>query len=139
MSRGHEQTFRRTPETSVIGTRQCSTGSLLSSKPCGCHPRQEELDFRSLAGLTIEIEPSTQTIRDDAVDNMQAEARAALIAPCREERIERFTPDIETHATAIVGENNLDVIMPGCLRLDVDCASFATRKCVRDRVQEEVG
>jgi hypothetical protein len=70
---------------------------------------------------------------------MQSKTCAVLITTRREERIERFTPDIETHATAIVGENNLDVIMPGCLRLDVDCASFATRKCVRDRVQEEVG
>ncbi len=138
MSRGHEQTFRRTPETSVIRTRQCSTGSLLSSKPCGCHPRQEELDFRSLAGLTIEIEPSTQTIRDDAVDNMQAEARAALIAPCREERIERFTPDTATHAATIVGKKNLDNVVSRGLHLDVDGTSLVVGKRVLDRVEKEI-
>ncbi len=70
---------------------------------------------------------------------MQSKTCAALITTRREERIERLTPGIETHATAIVEKNNLDVIIPGCLRLDVDCAPFATRKCVRHRVKEEVG
>jgi len=35
---------------------------------------------------------------------MQAEASVALIATCRKEWIERFAPDLETHAAAIVGK-----------------------------------
>ena len=70
---------------------------------------------------------------------MQSKTSAALIATCREERIERSVPDIETHAAAIVGKNNFDMVDPGCLRLDVDSTSIAVRKCVRDRVEEEIG
>jgi hypothetical protein len=33
---------------------------------------------------------------------MQTQASVALIAPCREERIERFAPDANTHAAAVV-------------------------------------
>jgi hypothetical protein len=56
------------------------------------HARQYEPDFRTLARFAIEIELAAQTIRDDAVDDMQAEAGAAFIAPRREERIEGFAP-----------------------------------------------
>jgi hypothetical protein len=47
---------------------------------------------------------------------MQAEAlRAALIVTRREERIERLTPDTETHAAAIAGKKNLDIALSGRL------------------------
>jgi hypothetical protein len=59
----------------------------------GRHALQDQLDFRPLAGLALETEPAAQVIGDDAVDDMQAEAGAALIAARREERIERLAPD----------------------------------------------
>ena len=99
-------------EISAVGTRRGSTGSLLSGKLHWGHARQDESDFRSFAGLAIESEPAAQTIRDDAIDNMQAEARATLIAPRREERIERLTPDTVIHAAAVVGKKNLDIVIP---------------------------
>ena len=63
---------------------------------------------------------------------MQAKTSAALIATSGKERIERLTPDIEAHATAIVGEKNFDMIIAGCLHLDVDSTPFAAGKCVCD-------
>src|SRR4051794_4353954 len=46
------------------------------------HPRQDDLDLRAAAGLRIEVEPPAQPIGDDAIDDMQAEPGAALVAPC---------------------------------------------------------
>jgi hypothetical protein len=77
--------------------------------------RQDELDFVPSPWFAIAIEPATQTIHDDAVDDMQAESRAALIVTRREERIERLTPDTETHAAAIAGKKNLDIALSGRL------------------------
>src|SRR5882672_8615126 len=67
-------------------------------------PRQDQANFRSLAGLAFEMQPATQTIRHDGVDDMEAEAGAALIAAGGEERIEGFAPDIEAHPAAVVGK-----------------------------------
>src|SRR5216684_6061366 len=96
------------------------------------------MDFRPLAGCAIENKPATQAISNDAVDDMQAKA-SALIATCGEERIERFTPDIETHAATIVEKNNFDVVTPGGPHLDVNGTFPGVRKGVRNRVEEEVG
>src|SRR5665213_2263661 len=75
-------------------------GRLLQWRQLG----QDNLDPRALAGLGIQIESAAQPIGDDAVDDMQAEAGAALIAPRREERIEGAAADIQAHAAAIVGK-----------------------------------
>ena len=44
------------------------------------HPRQDDLDPRASAGLGIEVEPAAETVGDDAVDDVQAQAR------CRPDR-----------------------------------------------------
>ena len=80
-----------------------------------------------------------QTIRNDAVDDMQAQASVTLIAPCREEWIERFAPDVEAHAAAVVRKKNFDIVIPGRSNLDVNSAFSAVGKPMRDRVEEEVG
>jgi len=69
---------------------------------------------------------------------MQAEAGAS-IATCGEERIERFPPDIETHAAAIVAKNNFDMVTPGRPHVDINGTFLAVGKSVRNRVEEEVG
>jgi hypothetical protein len=107
--------------------------------PCRYHTRQDDLDFGSLAGSAIEIEPATQTIRDDTVDDVQAKASAALIAARREERIERLAPDGATHAAAIVGKPDFDIVIPRRQHLDVDGTFLVVGKRVRDRVEKEVG
>src|SRR6202035_1437238 len=75
--------------------------------------RQDDLDSRSAARLGIKLKPAAQTVGHDAVDDMQTEPGATLVAARREKRIERATPDIETHAAAIVGEDNLDIVLAG--------------------------
>src|SRR3981081_1273635 len=62
------------------------SNALSSGRRCRCHSRQDKLDSRSLAGFALENEPAPQTIRDDAVDDMQAEASAALVGARREDR-----------------------------------------------------
>jgi hypothetical protein len=111
----------------------------LLSERWRCDTRQDKLDFRPLVKFAIKIEPATQTIRDDAVDDMQAEARAALIATRREERIECFASDTEAHAAAIIGKTNFDIVLAGRPNLDLDDAFLPIGKCVCDRVQEKVG
>ena len=44
-----------------------------------------------------------------------------------------------THAAAIVGKNNLDIVLARRLHLDVDGACLAGLERVRDRVEEQVG
>src|SRR6476646_1617065 len=88
-------------------------------------PGQDDLDSRASAGLGIEVEPAAQTVGYDAVDNMQAESSAALIAARREERIERAAPDVEGHAATIVGKNDLHIILAGLPHLNVDRALLA--------------
>src|SRR5262245_57971055 len=79
--------FRRRPNQSGRGRR---------------HARQDELDSRPGARLAVEIDPATQALGHDAVDDMQPEAGAALVAPRREKRIERLPSDAGAHAAAIV-------------------------------------
>src|SRR6202048_4682467 len=112
--------------------------ALLSGERCRRRARQDHLDLRPLAGLAVEIEPATQIIGDDAVDDMQAEAGAALAAR-REERIERLAPDIETHAATVVGKKHFDIALAGRLHPDVDGTSLAVGKRLRDRIENEIG
>ena len=49
------------------------------------------------------MEPATQEICDDGMDDMQPEAGAAPIATRREERIEGIALDIKAHAATVVG------------------------------------
>src|SRR5207249_290963 len=78
------------------------TAPLFRSQLQRRYPRQNDLDSRAAAGFGIEVEPAAEPIGHDAVDDVQAEAGAALIAPCREERIERTAADVEAHAASIV-------------------------------------
>ena len=97
------------------------------------------MDFRSLAGLAVELKAATQTVRNDVVDDMKTEAGASPIAARRKERIERIAPDLGAHAAAIVGKSNFHIVLPGRLHLDPDGASLAVRKGVGDRVEKQVG
>jgi hypothetical protein len=85
------------------------------------------------------MEPATQTIRHDSVDDMQAETSMALIPASRKKRIESLAPDVWAHAAAVVREENYYFIVPGCLDLDVDDTAFAVGKRVRDRIEKKVG
>ncbi len=70
---------------------------------------------------------------------MQPEPGAALIAPRGEERIERAAADVEAHADAVIGKQDLDIVLAALAHLDVDRAGLAFRKRVRHRVEEQVG
>ena len=86
----------------------------------GADARQDDLDPRAAARLGIEIEPAAQPVGHDAVDDVQAEPGAALVAPRREERIERAAAHVEAHAATIVGKDDLDIVLAGLPHLDID-------------------
>jgi hypothetical protein len=102
--------FRSTNPSRAFGAMSALTAersdSLSGGKRLRSDSRQEDLEFCPFARLAIETDPATQTIRDDVVDDMEAVASAALVSARREERIERLAPDIEAHATAIIGKEN---------------------------------
>src|SRR3984893_15328864 len=103
------------------------------------HPGQDDLDSGAAAGLGIEIEPAAEAIGYDTVDDMQAEPGAALVAARGEERVEGAAPDVEAHADAVVGKQDLDIVLAGLPHLDVDRAGLAVRKGMRHRIEEQVG
>src|SRR5882757_2211562 len=85
------------------------------------------------------MESASQIIRDNGMNDMQAEPRAAAIAACREERIEGLAPDVKAHAAAVVGKKDINGVVTGSLDLDVDRTSAAIGKGVCDRIEEEIG
>src|SRR6202011_1407885 len=85
------------------------------------------------------IEAAAEAVGDGAVDDVKPEPGAALIAPRGEERIERAAADVEAHADAVVGKQDLDIVRAGLAYLDVDRAWLAVRKRMRHRVEEQVG
>ena len=92
-----------------------------------------------LPGFAAQAKLSAQTVRHHAVDDMQAEAGAALVAAGGKERIKRLPPDVRAHAAAVVAKDDLDIIVAACPRLDGNISLPAVRKCMRDRVEEKVG
>ena len=118
---------------------ECSGPSGYLTPACVGAMRGNQLNSCPFARLAVETDPATQTIRDDVVDDMKAEAGAALIPAGGEERIEGFAPNIKAHTAAVVRKNNFDTIMAGSLDLDVDEAFKAVGKRMRDRIEEEVG
>ena len=64
--------------------------------------RHDDVDFRSRARSSFQIDPATQTIGHDVVDDVQSEAGAALVAPGREKRVEHLAPDLRAHTAAVV-------------------------------------
>src|SRR5512134_1562732 len=90
--------------------------------------RQNHLDSRAAARLRIQIKPATEARRHNAVDDVQAEPGAALIAPRGEKRIERAATDVEAHANAVVRKDDLDIVLAGLPHLDIDRAGLAVRE-----------
>ena len=80
------------------------------------------------ARLGIKVEPAAEAVGHDAVDDVQAEPGAALVAARREERIEGAAADVEAHAAAIVGKDDLDIVLAGLPHLDIDRAGPAVRE-----------
>src|SRR6516164_1934529 len=103
------------------------------------HPRQDDLDSGAAARFRFKVEPTAETVGDDAVDDMQSEPGAALVATSGKERVERAAANIERHAAAIVGKDDLDIVPSGFAHLNVDHAWPAIRKGMRHRVEEQVG
>ena len=95
--------------------------------------------MRAFSGLAVKAKPAAQTIRDDAVDDVQAKAGASEVPPRGEERVEGLTPDIRAHAAAVVGEGDLDVIGPGGAHLDLDGSRLMIGIGMRDGIEEQIG
>ena len=92
-----------------------------------------------LGRLAPEIEAATQTIDDDAVDDMQAKTGTALMTAGREKRIESLPPHVRTHAATVVGENDFNIVRAGGAHLDIDRPLPGVRKRMRDRIEKQVG
>jgi hypothetical protein len=92
---------------------QARPAPALIRRRCRRDARQNDPYLRSFARLAVELQPATQTTRDDVVDDLQTEAGASLVATRRQERVERLTLDTETHAAAIVGKSDLDIVLAG--------------------------
>ena len=101
--------------------------------------RQDDLDSRASAGLRIEVEPAAEAVGHDIIDDVQPESGAALIPARGEERIEGAAPNVEAHAAAIVGKNDLDIVLAGFPRLDVDRSGSAVGESVCHRIEEQIG
>jgi hypothetical protein len=84
--------------------------SLVARGKVRCLPRQNQPHHGPLAGFTAEIEPATEAIGHDAVDDVQAEVGATLITTGRKERIESLLPDVGAHTATIIGKNDLVVL-----------------------------
>ena len=103
------------------------------------------VDGGSPAGVGCRAYPArgaklaTQAIRHHAMDDMQAEASAALVAAGGKERVERLPPDVRAHAAAVVAKDDLDIIDAEGAHLDGNISLPAVRKRMRDRVEEKVG
>jgi len=130
---------RQARNLKVMGSTFSATKRLSKTDLFRGHAGQDQLNSRSLAGFGIKTEPAAQAIRDDGVDDVEAQTSTALIPAGREERIEGFAPDIKAHTAAVIRKNNFDIIMAGGLDLDVDEAFKAVGKRMRDRIEEEVG
>src|SRR6478735_8887296 len=102
-------------------------------------PGQDDLDARTSARFGIEVEPATQTVSHDTVDDVQSQPGAAVIAARREKRVERAAPDVERHPATIVGKNDFKIILAGLPDPDIDRALLAVRKSMRHRVEEQIG
>src|SRR5882757_2234521 len=85
------------------------------------------------------MESAPQIIRDNGMNDMQAEPCAAEIATGCEERIEGLASDIRAHAAAVVGKDDIDRVVTGGPDFDVDGTSAAVGKGVRDRIHEQIG
>ena len=61
-----------------------------------------------MPGIGFQHHPTVELLGDQIVDDVQAEASAAIIAPRGEERVEGLALNVGRHSRAIVGENDLD-------------------------------
>ena len=105
----------------------------------GRDPREKELNSCPPVGLAFQLDRSPKATGDDAVDDMQAKADAALVATRGEERIERLASIIGAHAAAVVGEENFNIILASRSYFDLDAAFLAVGKRMGDRIEEQVG
>src|ERR1700686_3342362 len=133
-ARSSRQRFANSPR-SIEAIRTPLFSGLLQRR----NARQDHLDSRAAAGRRVEVEPAAQAVGHDAVDDMQAEPGATLIAAGREERIEGAAADIEAHAATIVGKDDLDIVLAGFTHLDIDRAGLAVGKSMRHRVEKQIG
>src|SRR4051812_11481977 len=113
--------------------------ALLAGGGCSGYARQHDADARSRARLALQHDSAAEMAGDNAVDDVQSQPRATLVAAGGEERIERLAPDILAHAAAVIGKNDLDVVVVIGPRRDAYGAGAAVGKGVGDRIEEQVG
>jgi hypothetical protein len=73
---------------------------------------EESVKRWSRAGLALQVEPAAEPLRDGVVDGVQPELGCAVMAAGGEKRIKLQPLDFRRHPTAIVGNSQLDMIVP---------------------------
>src|SRR5215831_17372767 len=101
--------------------------------------RQNELNARAGAGLTFELQPAAKAFRYDVVDGVQAKPGRTQMAAGGEERVKGLSPDLRSHAAAIIGKQKLDVTGPRRAQRNIDAALSGAGECMHDRIDGEIG
>jgi hypothetical protein len=113
----------------LSGRSDLTRRSILSS---GSGSRQDKLHTR--AGIRFAVEPdlAAELLRHDIVDDVQTKPCRTPVAASGEERIEGLSFDFRRHAAAVIGDEQLDVIVPVSAQPDVDCSlAAAAVECMR--------
>src|SRR5262245_19166935 len=85
----------------------------------GRDPRDGDAEARAPAEPRLEGHAAAQLLGDQVEDDVQAEPGAALVAAGGEERIQGAPLSLLTHADAVVGDEDVDVVAH-LARLDDD-------------------
>jgi hypothetical protein len=103
------------------------------------HSRHDQLNGRTCAGLAFEPKLPSQSIHDDAVDDMQTKTTRAIMPARGEKRIEGAPLHVGCHATAVVGEHNFYMLTPRRANRDLDVPLSPAGEGMRDRIDGEIG
>ena len=94
---------------------------------------------RAYARLAFELEVAAQTLRYDAMRDVQAKTGGAMVTASGEEWIKSMTFDLRRHAASIVREDKLDAGVLCCGHLDHDHSLATAGKPVGQGIEGEIG
>src|SRR5215471_7798550 len=62
-----------------------------------------------------------------------------MISACRKKRVESLTTHVKAHAATIVRDQQNHIALAGALQTDRNLAPRPVRKCVHDRIENQIG
>src|SRR5262249_2753404 len=76
---------------------------------------------------------------DDTMDDVQSKPRRAMVTSRGEERIESGVLDVRRHSAAVVGHDELDLIITRRSQIDTDLTSGTIRPCMGHGIHDQMG